>query len=206
LNKNNQAAEWSVDGNDQPQALNLAATYELPFGKGRRYMTNANAVVNAIAGGWQISPLLTYASGTPLQITVPGNPLGCAEPTCTSNRPNVIPGVVIAQSSYSNVYSGQPVLNAAAFSNPGVWAIGNEPRELSSARTPFNANENIAAAKYFSVGEHVKLKLEVEYFNALNRVIFGGPDTTLTDTNFGKVINNQANTRREGQAHFEIRF
>ena len=206
LNKNNQAAEWSVDGNDQPQMLNIAATYELPFGKGRRYMTNANAVVNAIAGGWQISPLLTYASGTPLQISVPGNPLGCAEPTCTSNRPNVIPGVVIAQSSYSNVYSGQPVLNAAAFSNPGVWAIGNEPRELSSARSPFNYNENIAAAKYFAVGEHVKLKLEVEYFNVLNRVIFGSPDTTLTDTNFGKVINSQNNTRREGQAHFEVRF
>ncbi len=99
LNKNNQKAEWSVDNNDQPQMLNIAATYELPFGKGRHFM-NQGGVANAVLGGWQISPLLTYASGTPLQITVPGNPLGCAEPTCTSNRPKLIPGVQ-QQFSYS---------------------------------------------------------------------------------------------------------
>jgi outer membrane receptor protein involved in Fe transport len=209
LNKNDQALEWSVDGNDQTNVLNIAATYELPFGKGRRFMSHANAVVNALAGGWQISPLLTYATGTPLQVQLPGSALGCAAPTCTANRPNVVPGVVQSQSSYNNVYLGLPVINAAAFSyNASAlpYFLGNEPRELSGVRNPFQANENISAAKYFAIGEHVKLKLEVEYFNALNRVIFGSPDTTLTDTNFGKVINNQANTRREGQAHFEIRF
>ncbi len=204
LNKNNQKAEWSVDGSDQPEAINIAATYELPFGKGRRYM-NQGGVANALLGGWVVSPLLTYASGTPLQVTVPGNPLGCAEPTCTSNRPNVNQGVPI-QFSYSNVYSGNPVLNAAAFTNPGVWAIGNEPRELNSARYEFNANENIALSKYFPLGEKVKIKLEVEYFNVLNRVVFGSPDTTLTDATFGKVVNSQNNTQRQGQAHLEIRF
>jgi hypothetical protein len=110
------------------------------------------------------------------------------------------------QFSYNNVYTGAPVLNAAAFSNPGQWAIGDEPRYLSSIRNPWNKNENIALAKYFPIGEKVKIKLEVEYFNALNRVVFGSPDTTLTDTNFGKVINSQANTQRQGQAHFEVRF
>ena len=108
--------------------------------------------------------------------------------------------------SYSNVYKGTPVINAAAFSNPGVWAIGNEPRYLSGVRSPFQANENVALAKYFVLNEKVKLKLEVEYFNALNRVVFCSPDTTLTDTNFGKVINSQCNGNRQGQAHFEVRF
>jgi hypothetical protein len=208
LNKNNQKAEWSVDNNDQPQALNIAASYELPFGKGRQFM-NRGGVTNVVLGGWNISPLLTYASGMPLQVTVPGDPLGCAEPTCTSNRPNVIAGVQ-QQFSYNNVFSGQPVLNAAAFSNPGVWAIGNEPRELSGIRDMFQANENIALAKYFPIGEHVKIKLEIEYFNVLNRVIFSGSncglDTTLTDTNFGKSINCQNNTQRQGQAFLGINF
>jgi hypothetical protein len=166
---------------------------------------NQGGVKNAVLGGWVISPLLTYASGTPLQVTVPGTPLGNAQPTTAGNRPNVVPGVQ-QMFSYSNVYSGKPVLNSAAFSNPGVWAIGDEPRYLGSIRNPFNYNENVSLAKYFPIGEKVKLKLEVEYFNVLNRVVFGGPDTTLTDTNFGRVINSQANTRREGQAHFEVRF
>jgi hypothetical protein len=146
-----------------------------------------------------ISPLLTYGTGLPLQVGVPGNLLG------NGNRANVIAGVK-QMFSYSNVYQGNPVLNAAAFTNPGLYAIGNEPRYLSSIRSSATANENVALSKYFPLGEKVKLKLEVEYFNVLNRVIFGTPDTTLTDTNFGKVINSQANTQRQGQAHFEIRF
>jgi hypothetical protein len=204
LNKNNQKAEWSVDNNDQPEMVNIGATYELPFGKGRQFM-NKGGVANAVLGGWQISPLLTYASGTPLQIDVPGTPLGNAQPTTASNRANVIPGVQ-QEFSYTNVYSGKPVINAAAFSNPGVWAIGNEPRYISGVRNPFNYNENVALAKYFPIGEKVKIKLEIEYFNLLNRVVFGSPDVNLLDTNFGKVINSQANTQRQGQAHFEVRF
>jgi hypothetical protein len=211
LNKNNQKAEWSIDSNDEPQALNIAATYELPFGKGRKYI-NRGGVANAVLGGWQISPLLTYASGTPLQVTVPGNALGCGEPTCPSNRPNVVTGVQ-QQFSYNNVYKGQPVLNSAAFSYPvnlSPFFLGNEPRYLSGIRNQFQSNENIAAAKYFQLGEHVRAKVEVEYYNLLNRVIVSGPncnvDTTLTDTNFGKSVNCQSNTPRQGQAHFEIRF
>ena len=201
LDKNNQKAEWSVDNNDQPEMVNIAATYELPFGKGRKYMSNANHIVDAALGGWQISPLLTYASGTPLQVTVPGDPLGNG----TANRPNLVSGQTL-QFSYANVYKGLPVLNAAAFSNPGNWAIGNEPRYVAAMRNPFNFNENVALAKYFAVTEKVKLKLEIEYFNALNRVLFGSPDTGLLDTNFGKVINSQNNSPRQGQAHFEVRF
>ncbi len=73
-------------------------------------------------------------------------------------------------------------------------------------RTPFRANEDVAVAKYFSIGERVRLKLEMEYFNLTNRVIFGGPVTSLNDANFGRVINSQSNTPRQGQGHIEIKF
>jgi hypothetical protein len=199
LNKDNQKAEWSIDNNDQPQMLNIAATYELPFGKGRAHM-NRGGIVNAVLGGWQISPLLTYASGTPLQVTVAGSPLGDGP-----NRPNVVSGVPL-QFSYLNVYKGLPVLNAAAFQDPGPWAIGNEKRYLPGMRNPFQYNENLALAKYFSIGEKVRIKLEVEYFNILNRVVFGSPDTNLEDSTFGRVINSQANAPRQGQGHLAIYF
>jgi hypothetical protein len=199
LNKDNQKAEWSIDNNDQTHVATIAATYELPFGKGRRFM-NKGGIANAAFGGWQFSPLLSYASGMPLQVNVPGAPLGTG-----GNRPNLVGGQPL-MFSYSNVYSGNPVINAAAFSDPGPWAIGNEPRYLSGLRSPAFLNENFALAKYFPVGEKVKFKLEIEYFNALNRVIFGSPNTSLLDPNFGKVINSQANTQRQGQAHFTVTF
>ncbi len=200
LNKDNQKSEWSIDNNDQTHVISIAGTYELPFGKGRTFM-NKGGVANVLLGGWQISPLLTYGSGFPLQVNVAGNPLGNG----AGNRPNLVAGQPL-QYSYTNVYKGLPVLNAAAFQNPGEWAIGNEPRYVGSMRTPFNYNENVALAKYFPLGEHVKLKLEMEYDNLLNRVVFGGPDTNLNDANFGKVINSQANTWRQGQGHITILF
>ncbi len=204
LNKDNQAAEWSIDNNDQTNAVSIAGTYELPFGKGRPFL-NRGGVVNAVLGGWQISPLLTYATGTPLQVTVPGDPLGNG----TSNRPNVVPGVPL-QFSYQNVYKGLPVLNAAAFQDPGPWAIGDEKRYLSGLRNQFLSNENLSLAKYFPVGERVKFKLEIEYFNVLNRVNLSGGNcgvvTSLTDPNFGKSINCQNNTPRQGQGLLQINF
>jgi len=201
LNKDNQASEWSIDNNDQTHFLSIAGTYELPIGPGKPYLNANNLAGRLLLGGWQISPLLTYASGSPLQVNVAGNPLGNG----TGNRPNIVPGAQL-QFSYNNVYSGQPVLNAAAFTDPGIWAIGNEPRYVAGMRTPFGLNENIAVAKYFSIGERVKAKLEMEYFNVFNRVIFCGPNTYLPDPNFGKVINSQCNTQRQGQAHFAITF
>jgi len=208
LNKDNQKAEWSIDNNDQPQMVNIAATYELPFGKGRAFM-NRGGVVNAVFGGWQISPLLTYASGTPLfsgtggSVYVAGDPLGNSCAPC--NRANVVSNSNM-MFSYNNVYQGLPVINKADFSDPGPWVLGNAPRVIGQLRNPFNLNENIALAKYFPLGEKVRLKLEIEYFNALNRVIFGGPDLNFEDATFGQVINSQNGNARQGQGLLEIRF
>ena len=207
LNRNNQKAEWSIDNNDQPQMISIAGTYELPIGKGKPLL-NDKGVASNILGGWQISPILTYAEGTPLwngtggSVTVPGDPLGNGCAPC--NRANIVPGVQ-QEFSYSNVYTGQPVLNAAAFSNPGLWVLGTAPRVLD-IRGPWNLNENVSLSKRFGLGERVKAELRISYFNLFNRVVFGGPDLTLTDSNFGKVINSQNNTQRQGQAQFQVNF
>jgi hypothetical protein len=107
--------------------------------------------------------------------------------------------------SYSNVYKGLPVLNAAAFTAPGLWTLGTAQRVLD-IRAPWNLNENMSLHKYFHLGEHVKAELRMSYFNLLNRVVFGGPDLGLADPNFGRVINSQANTQRQGQAQFQLNF
>ena len=208
LNKDNQKAEWSIDNNDQTHMISVAGTYELPFGKGRPFL-NKGGITNIILGGWQFSPILTYATGTPLfngtggTVEVSGDPLGNNCNPC--NRANVV-STSNMMFSYNNVYKGQPVINKADFSDPGPWVIGNQPRVLSQIRNPWGLNENVSLAKYFPIGERVKIKFEMEYFNVLNRLIFGGPNTNFNDPNFGKVINSQANTQRQGQAHLEVRF
>lgn len=209
LNKNNQAAEWTVDNNDQPQMVNIAATYELPIGQGKRLLSNRGIASNVL-GGWVVSPILTYAAGTPIwngtggSVTVPGDPLGNGCAPC--NRADIVAGAP-EMLGYGNVYKGLPVINAAAFTNPGLWTLGTAPRVLGTLRNPWNLNENVAMSKRFNIGEHVKAELRMEYFNLLNRVVFGSPnDLVLTDPTFGLVVNNQANTQRQGQAQFTISF
>jgi hypothetical protein len=209
LNKNNQAAEWSVDNNDQLNAMNIAGTYELPIGKGKAFLNDKGLVSNLI-GGWRISPLLTYSSGSPIwngnggSVVAPGDPLGNGCAPC--NRADIVPGAQ-EMLSYSNVYKGLPVINAAAFTNPGLWTLGTAPRVISALRGPWNLNENVSLSKRFNIGERVTAELRMSYFNLLNRVIFGGPnDLVLTDPAFGLVVNNQANTQRQGQAQFQVNF
>lgn len=210
LNKDNQKAEWSVDNNDQTHMISIAGTYELPFGKGRPFL-NKGGITNVILGGWQFSPILTYATGTPLwnggnsggAVYVAGDPLGNGCAPC--NRANVI-STSNMQFSYNNVYKGLPVINKADFSDPGPWVLGNANRVYPELRNPWQLNENVALAKYFPIGERVKLKLEIEYFNVLNRVIFGGPNLNFNDPNFGLVINSQNNTQRQGQGFLQINF
>ncbi len=207
LNKQNQAAEWSVDNNDQTNNVRISGTYELPIGPGKPFL-NQKGFLSQVFGGWQVSPILTYATGTPLfqgtggSVNVPGDPLDNSCSNC--NRANVIAGAQ-RTFSYSNVYSGQPVLNAAAFSNPGPWTLGNAQRVLSDVRNPFGFNEDISVMKSFGT-ERIKVQLRMDYFNVLNRVRFGSPVALLTDPNFGKVINNQTNTQRQGQAQIRVTF
>jgi hypothetical protein len=199
LNKNNQAAEWGVSAADQPQLFTLAGTYELPIGPGKPLL-NRNDWVGKVLGGWQFSPLIQYQSGSPLgAVGVAGDPLGNG-----FNRANIVSNNI--NLNYNNIYSGAPVFNTAAFADPGLWVPGNQKANNTLLRNPAGLNENMALAKYFPIGEHVKAKLEMEYFNIFNRVIFGGPDLSFADANFGKVINSQANTQRQGQAHFTISF
>ncbi len=126
-NKNNQKAEWTIDNNDQTYMINIAATYELPIGKGKQFLSDKGLLTN-IVGGWQISPLLQYATGTPIfsgtggSVYAPGDPLGNGCAPC--NRVNIVSGTQ-QEFSYNNVYKGLPVLTAAAFTAPGFMGAGH---------------------------------------------------------------------------------
>ena len=61
---------------DQPHVFNVMWTYDLPFGKGGKYMTNLNPIVNQVVKGWTVAGAQRYYSGNLIQLVTPGNPLG----------------------------------------------------------------------------------------------------------------------------------
>jgi hypothetical protein len=66
-----------------------------------------------------------------------------------------------------------------------------------------NLNENLSLAKTFSVTERFRVDFRAEAFNVFNRVVFGGPQTSLNSTTFG-VITSQANSPRQMQGGLKL--
>jgi hypothetical protein len=186
LNKYNVAAEYTIASYDQTHFVNISGVYELPLGPDKRLLSDGGFMKKNLAGGWQVSGVLQYQSGTPFGVSASGNPLNNG-----FNRANVVPGIepVI---SWNNVdktdKSGSPlpVLNPHAFSDPGPWVSGDAPRLLEGLRLPPTYNENIAFAKKFFLGDRVHAELRMEFFNILNRVIRSCmPGTNISDGGFG---------------------
>jgi hypothetical protein len=71
-------------------------------------------------------------------------------------------------------------------------------------RGPWFLNENIAVARTFSL-QKTRVELRFEAFNLLNRTIWGGPDSTITSANFGRVTT-LANSPRQMQLGVRFEF
>lgn len=209
LNKYDQKLEYSPSTLDQLYATNFVATYELPIGPGRRYL-NRNSFVNRLAGGWQISTILTYQGGEPFGASEPFNPVNNG-----FDRPNSVPGVKRKTFSYNRTIgyltghaAAAPVqFTTNAFSVTNPFTLGNTYQSYASLRTPPLREESFDAIKYFPISEGVILSLRVDYFNAFNRTQLQPPDTTATDSTFGQITNLSSQiTNRQGQATFRIEF
>jgi hypothetical protein len=64
-------------------------------------------------------------------------------------------------------------------------------------------NENLSLAKIFRVTERMRVDFRAEAFNVSNRVVFGGPQTSLNSSTFG-AISSQANSPRQMQGGFKV--
>ena len=210
LNAFNSKPEYVPSYLDQKYSLKFVTTYELPVGPGKRYL-NSKGFLGQIVGGWQISGILTYSSGFPFGAYNGYNPLLVN----SFDRPNIDPSVPLTTYSYnrsmswfSNPTGAQPVqFPINAFVNTGPWQLGDSLRAYSALRTPALRDENIAAMKYFHIGEHVKATLRIDYFNLFNRTRLSAPDNNSLDSTFGQITNltSQLNNR-QGQATFRLEF
>ena len=65
-NQYNRAVEKSVSSQDTPHNLRMSYVYELPFGKGKKWLGSASRALNLLVGNWRVSAIHTYVSGTPM--------------------------------------------------------------------------------------------------------------------------------------------
>ena len=161
----------SLSIDDVPNTFNFSVLYELPVGKGKRFL-NRGGVVNVLLGGWQISTLVKISSGTPFffrssNCNVPSQfDVGCI--------PSQIPGVNPFLHDPNNYDPGKgPLLNRDAFQDPNSFNFnfGDGPR-ISNLRGPRFTNQDVSFIKNLRITERVGLRFQGEFFNAWNQHIF----------------------------------
>ena len=203
----NRRLEMSIGQLDVTHNLKLSYVYDLPFGKGRKWLTGGG-VGDAFLGGWSLGAVHTYSSGTPINIgTTVGFPIFAG-----ANRPTI--------STYDNwraPYTGDrfdPFASGARYINRDVFPaqptdrFGNMTRFNPNFRYLPNLSENLSIQKRFNLGsDRFYAQLRGEAFNLFNRTQWGGVGgaQTLQDPNFG-IWQNQINTPRRLQIALKLYF
>lgn len=157
---------------DQRHIVNMNGIYELPFGKGKKLLSNAPRALHLLVGDWSLNGIYTYQSGE--AFTVRSGFL-TANGTAQS-RAALAPGITTLPKPQLQEKAGVvgPVFfpDASMFVNPG-------PGQLGLGRNIFQGpsyyNLDLGIAKAFQVTERIRVTFRTEMFNALNHPNFRNP-------------------------------
>ncbi len=205
---NDLRADYGQSDYNLPIANVTSLVYELPFGRGRHFLANANGLTDAILGGWQISGINTMQAGTPFNITYSPNSaqqvslqISATYRGANEYRPDLVPGKKVTQGRSSRAANTGYVnyVNFSAFEMPPIKdaagnvlsPFGNAPR--NPGRTPAFYESDLDLNKRFTLpGERLKMEFRTEIYNLFNHTnlylpgtISGSQGTTSATANVG---------------------
>jgi hypothetical protein len=184
IDSNNLRADRGRSDFDQRRVATVTWIYELPFGKGKHFMTTSNPVVQAIFGGWQLQGFNTNQSGEPFSVTSGaktyqfGANSRVALTGANAPSDNLVPGTLgpvyfASTAGFQLASAGSTGIGRNTFQGPAFWDMDG------------------AFSKNFSIKEKAKVNFRVEAFNALNhanfRTLSGASvgSNSILSTNFG---------------------
>jgi Carboxypeptidase regulatory-like domain/TonB-dependent Receptor Plug Domain/TonB dependent receptor len=187
-NINNLAAERGPTSFDVKLNNVTSVVYELPFGKGKQFAASVNPFLDAVIGGWELNSINTAHTGQPLNVYY--SPSAANDVTGLSNdyrgeaflRPNVS-GSAASQSTaqmintYFAGYSFTTPASSAPFGDLGRNAF----------RAPNFEQWDLGVDKNFRIHEDIRVQFRSEFFNVLNNVNFGIPNTISNNSAFGQI-------------------
>jgi len=172
---------------DSRHTIAADAVVELPFGKGKMFLNNISSGWNQAIGGWRVTGLLTFRTGTPLTVSDTGDYNVNYD---ISAYAVLAPGAKLPANGLTFDTNGNPSI----FANPNVVNsfVGAGPGTVGTRgilRGPHFFDTDLALSKAFSLPwEHMRLSFRVEAFNLFNNVEFGTPNTSMASApTFGEI-------------------
>jgi len=185
----NLRAERSLSTNHIPHRVVVSPILDLPFGKGRKWM-NHGGIRNAVLGGWQISTIGTFQTGSPFGILVLNGPRDVLGDQADGKnlRPDITGSPSISnRGTPAEGIRGIHWFNPAAFVTPQRFQHGNVSRTVPGLLGPGIVSFDSLLAKNFQFGERFRLQYRWETFNTFNTPQFDLPNQTLGGGGFGAV-------------------
>jgi hypothetical protein len=159
---------------DYDKRFTLSTTYELPFGKGKRWLASAGGVTRAAIEGWQMNVIYTAQGGIP--VTVTG-----------------------AQSTGKSAKLDSPTVgrwfDISAFRQlQTLEQVGTS--RLPDVRSAGKNNFDVSIMKTTLIKENFRVQFRAESFNTLNHPEYSSPGGAFGSANFGVVTSTNTFARQ----------
>ncbi len=208
----NTALSYSSAAWDIRQNFVTSFTYDVPFGKGKKYGSNLNRAVDIALGNWQVNGILSLRSGQPF--TLDGNGCevvngGCGPLLLTGNNPNAAPSGGRNPNEWFNVTNFGCVIhsygNVTCPTNNQGLSEGNVGLQTNVG--PPTRTLDFSIFKDFAITERFKLEFRAEGTNVANTPQFSSPSNNAASSgNFGQITSTNAGTERHIQFQLRMRF
>jgi hypothetical protein len=176
------------DAQRQRHRMTLAGTYEFPFGRGRRFGSDVNSVVDAIIGGWTTSWIYNYRAGERLRFGIMD----------VVGDPNAID-----KDKWGYIFNP----DAFAFNPDQNFIVRSNPKSYAGVNGPGLKNLDLNVAKFFPITERIRIEFKMEAYNVTNTFTGANPSTSITSSTFGRVTAMGAGARgREFQYNIRLHF
>ena len=154
---------------DVPHRLSISGVYELPFGKGQPFLTDASGLTEALLGGWQVQGVYTYQTGFPVPFGTDGFYNGGEIALPSGDR---------STAEWFNTDAFTSILNGPARNATPVDHLRTLPLRFDDVRRdPINSMD-LSLIKNVGLRNGMRLQLRAEFINALNPVYFPVPVST----------------------------
>jgi carboxypeptidase family protein len=186
----NPRADWANCYFDSKNVLSAYATYEIPFGHGKRWGSGSNAVANAVAGGWSVNPIVSLHSGFPVALYdfnfANGDSAGTGSrglrPDCGSGA-----GKTFGRQKYfdpsSGAFSGYRWFDPTPYTDPAN-VFGTCPAQ-GPVVGPGYVDADLSLQKNFQLTERARLQFRSDFVNAFNHVNLNTPNSSCCGGTMG---------------------
>jgi hypothetical protein len=179
--------EKALGSYNQPVNNTTTFVWEVPYGKGRRWGSGLNPLVNAVLGGWRLTGINTMTSGQPINISYAA-PAAFQVSTAPTYRPNYVGGDIYSPERSVTNYFNRNAVSAPSVATPNDPSrpFGNLGRNVARTEAIFNFDGG--AHKDFNLPwEGMRVEFRAEFFNLFNTTNLGSAQGNVLANNYGTI-------------------